>query len=451
MPRAALSDRVAAAIEFNRSLLINAGTMMGTALATSVFGVAFWWLAARYFSQDAVGVASASISTMTLLGLFATLGLGTLLMGELPRRERLRSMINAAFAVAAVAGFLLGLGFALIAPQLSSSLSALGANVASVLFFALGVGLTAAVLVLDQALIGLLRGGLQFNRNVLFSIVKLIALVPIAVLVANAGAAWIYSVWTLGIAISLVVLVRFYTDRAGDPLRPDFGLLRDLRLSALAHHLFNLAAKTPDLLIPVLVVVIVSPAANASFYMAWMIAGFVFTVPWSLSTMVYAIGSGEAARLAERFRFTVGLSIGFGLLANLVLLFAAEPLLGIFGPSYAAAATTPLHILALGVFGDTVRLHFIAGHRVAHRLGTALPVIWAATALEIGAAAAGASIGGLQGVAIGWVGAVSLEGLFMGRDVVRAMNRSTAPPLTAPGAEIRASLAEARAGPLEPL
>jgi Na+-driven multidrug efflux pump len=275
-------------------------------------------------------------------------------------------------------------------------------------------------------------------------------LIPIALLISDAGPAWIYSAWTLGIAISMVVLLRFYTRRGDDSLRPDFGLLKDLRASAFAHHLFNLAAKTPDLLIPVFVVALVSAAANASFYMAWMIAGFVFTVPWSLSTMVYAIGSGEQARLAERFRFTIRLSFAFGLLANIVLLPAAGPLLGIFGADYANAATTPLHILALGVFGDTVRMHFIAVHRVENRLGPALPVIWLATLLELGAAAAGASLGGLEGVAIGWVGAVSLEGIFMARDVRRAMRSPSAPPDES-AAEIRAHVAEAQTAPMEPL
>ncbi|MGB7587665.1 MAG: MATE family efflux transporter [Solirubrobacterales bacterium] len=451
MRRAAAREKIAAAISFNRSLLVNAGSMMGTALATSGLGVIFWLVAAHYFSQSAVGIASASTSAMTLLGFFATLGLGTLLMGELPRRTQgHRPMVNAAFAVTAATGSVLGLAFALIVPQLSDNLTALHANVASTAFFAVGVGLTAAVLVLDQALIGLLRGGLQFSRNVVFALVKLLALIPVALLIPDAGAAWIYSAWTLGIAVSMVVLVRFYTNRGADNLRPDFGLLKDLRRSAFAHHLFNLAAKTPDLLIPVLVVVLVSAAANASFYIAWMVAGFIFMVPWSLSTMVYAIGSGEHDRLAERFRFTVRLSVAFGLLANALLFPTAGPLLGIFGARYAAAATTPLHILALGVFGDTVRMHFIAVHRVEHRIGPALPIIWLATVFELLAAAVGASLGGLEGVAIGWVGAVSLEGVFMARDVRRAMRPSSHIPSAEDRAEIRARLAEAQAAPIEP-
>ena len=415
-------DKAKQLVKFNRALLSNAGSMMGTAAATSGIGVLFWLVAAHYFSQSTVGVASASTSTMALLGFVATLGLGTLLMGDLPaRRERRVHLVIAALLVSGAAGTALGLGFALIAPLLSQSFDPLTANVPSVVFFAMGVGLTALVFVLDQVLIGLLRGGSQLHRNVIFSVVKLVLLIPIAAVVANPGPQWIYGAWTIGIAVSLVALVVQYRRSLREP-RPDFHILAKMRTSALAHHLFNLAAKTPDLLVPVLVVMIVSSAANASFYIAWMIAGFIFTVPWSLSTVVFAIGAGDKSNLARRFRFSVYSSLAFGVFANLVLLPTAGPVLQIFGSDYAAQATLPLHILALGVFGDTVRMHFISVHRVQNRIGPALPIIWAATVWELGAAAAGAEVGGLTGVAVGWVAAVSLEIIVLGKTVWIAMH-----------------------------
>ena len=91
--------------------------MVGTAVVTSLLGAAFWWVATHQFSKDSVGVASAAMSAMTLLGFIATVGLGTLLMGELPRLERgHRSVINAAMLTSGSIGAALGLAFVLIAP-----------------------------------------------------------------------------------------------------------------------------------------------------------------------------------------------------------------------------------------------------------------------------------------------------------------------------------------------
>jgi O-antigen/teichoic acid export membrane protein len=417
-----LSAQVRDAARSNRSLLTNAGSMVGTTLITSALGVAFWLIAAHSFSKTTVGVASAAVAAMTLFGFMGTLGLGTLLMGELPRRkDGHRSLLNAALLINVLVGSMLGLAFALIAPLVSSNLGPLGESLPSTAFFAVGVGLTALAFVLDQALIGLLHGGLQLVRNMVFALVKLLALIPIAVFVASAGAPWIYSAWAAGIAASLVVLVRFYARRDGDALRPSFGLLVQLRAAAASHAAVNLALETADLAMPIIVVSLLSASANASFYIAWMIAGFLVMVPLSLSMVAYAIGSADAAGLSRRFRFTFGISLAFGVVANLVLLPAASPVLQIFGQSYADQGTAPLHILALGVFPLTFKTHYVAIHRVQRRLGAAMPIVWGGTLLELGGGALGASVGGLTGVAWGWLAGLCIEGLVMGRDVIRGL------------------------------
>ena len=433
-----LRAQAEATIRHNRTLLTHAGSMVGTTLVTSALGVAFWLVAAHKFSQAAVGVASAAVAAMTLLGFMGTLGLGTLLMGDFPRREAgHRSLLNAALIINLVAGVGLGLGFALIAPLLSSNLGALRESLPSTAFFAAGVGLTALAFVLDQALIGLLHGGLQLVRNIVFALVKLLALVLIAVLVTDAGAPWIYSAWAAGIALSLVVLVRFYARRDGEALRPNFALLLQMRASAASHAAVNLALETADLAMPILVVVLLSASANASFYIAWMIAGFLVMVPLSLSMVAYAIGSGDAAGLSRRFRFTFGISLGFGVIANLVLIPAAFPALQIFGQGYADQATMALHLLALGVFPLTVKTHYVAIHRVQRRLGTALPIVWGGTLLELGGGAVGAIAGGLTGVALGWLAGLCIEALVMGSDVFRGLRpERTAPRGVGPTEEL---------------
>ncbi len=54
--------------------------------------------------------------------------------------------------------------------MISSNLGALSESPASTAFFTAGVGLTALAPVLDQALIGLMRGGLQLTRNTVFAV-----------------------------------------------------------------------------------------------------------------------------------------------------------------------------------------------------------------------------------------------------------------------------------------
>jgi O-antigen/teichoic acid export membrane protein len=422
---AKLGGKVRGIVRANQALLSNAASMVGTAIVTSLLGAAFWLVATHYFSKDAVGLASAAISAMTLLGFMATVGMGTLLMGELPRLEKgHRSVINAALLLTGSIGAALGLAFVLIAPLASPNFDPLKETWAAAGFFVIGVGLTALTFVLDQALIGLLKGGLQLRRNVVFTAVKLVALIPVAALVADAGTQWIYGTWTVGIAVSMVVLIRFYRAKRDDSLRPDFALLKTLRLHAATHHAVNVALRTPELVLPTVVVSILSPSANASFYIAYMITGFMFFVPLSLSTVLYAVGSGESKLLADRFRLTVYVSLGFGVVSNLTLLFLAKPLLSIFGSSYANEATGTLRILALDIFPSTFLSHYVALRRIQRRLASALPVIWGGALLQVGGGIAGAYLGGLEGVAIGWVAGATLEAMVMAPEVIRALKAS---------------------------
>jgi O-antigen/teichoic acid export membrane protein len=422
-----LRRRGEAILRENRALLGNAASMIATAVVTSLLGAAFWIVATHYFSTGAVGLASASISAMTLLGFMATVGLGTLLMGELPRIEKgHHSVINAALLTAGSLGTALGLAFAFIAPIASSNFDPLSQSWISIALFALGVALTALTFVLDQALIGLLRGTLQLHRNIVFTLTKLVALVPVAALISGAGPEWIYGTWTVGIAISLLVLVRFYKNRPEGRLAPDFTLLSQMRLHAATHHAVNVALRTPELLLPIVVVSVLSASANASFYIAYMITGFMFFVPLSLSTVLYAVSSGDEDRESNRFRLTFMVSMGFGVISNLALLVLGTPLLELFGSSYAAEASKTLHILALDIFPSTVLTHYVALRRTERRLASALPVIWGGALLQVGGGAIGAHLWGLTGVAIGWVAGATVEAAIMAPEVLRAVRRPKA-------------------------
>src|SRR5688572_26573364 len=159
----------------NRDLLMNAASMIGTTVITAGLGFVYWWLAARQFSQEAVGFASALISAMSLLGTLGMIGMGTLLIGELPRQpEHRATLITTALVVAGGVSAALGIIFALIAPLVSVEFRPLAGGASTILLFTTGVVLTAVTLVLDQAMIGLLRGELQLWRNAIFALGKLV-------------------------------------------------------------------------------------------------------------------------------------------------------------------------------------------------------------------------------------------------------------------------------------
>ena len=412
-------------VKANSVLLVNAGSLVGATAVTSVLGFAYWWLAARQFPLEAIGIASASISAMTLLGYLCMLGLGTLLITELPRQPgQAGSLISTALIVVGGVGGCIGILFVLVAPYLSADFQILRASIADIVIFAVGVSLTAITLVLDQALIGLLRGELQLWRNILYAVAKLAALFVVALWLSDAEGITIYATWVVGNALSLAALfafVAFKKKGLAKSYLPQWGLLRKLGAAALQHHLLNLILLVPSLAMPVLVTVLLSATMNAWFYVSWMIASFVFIVPGAVTTVLHAMNSAQPSTLARKARMTIGLALVLSALANCLLQFGTKQVLGLFGSTYAEQAAWTLRILAIAAFPLIIKNHYISICRIHDRIARAMLGMLPGGLLELGAAALGAHLGGLTGLSVGWVAAIYIESMFMFRTVYKTI------------------------------
>ncbi len=407
----------------NWDLVGNAGSLAATTGATSALGFVFWALAARLFSQQAVGYGSAAVSAMTLLGTIGMLGLGTVLIAELPRRSPRSGLILAALLASGTGSFVLGLTFALTAPAISDRFRDLSRTPGQVSLFAAGVSLTGLTLVFDQATIGLLRGGLQLARNIAFAVIKLMIL-PAAAIILHEGPAGITLSWVVSMALSLVpVALKLRFSGTAVFCRPDWKVLRGLGKTAAAHNWLNLALAIPRSLIPVLVIVVVSPAANAAFYVAWTLSGFLYIVPMHLAMALFAVAAADPRVIPSRLRFTLRLSVLIGLPGMVALGLGARFALGLFGTNYAREGTIPLLLLVIGYLPMIPKLHFVAVCRAANRIPRAAKVMMAAAGAEVAAAVAGGALYGLNGLTLALLAVFLLEGLATAPSVSRAAFR----------------------------
>ena len=202
-------NRLAHWIKDNQTLIANSGTLIGTAIVNSGIGFAYWWLAAHWFDQAVVGIASAMVSAMLLLGSVAMMGLGTLLVGEIARRKGEESaLLTTSIVTITLVGVVVAVGFALISGTLSIDFAILIEQPAYLALFVLGVALTAITLMLDQAFIGLLKGGVQLTRNFSASVIKLAALAVFGIWLTDQTGMLIFAAWTLGTLLSLVIPLR---------------------------------------------------------------------------------------------------------------------------------------------------------------------------------------------------------------------------------------------------
>ncbi|MFT3894565.1 MAG: hypothetical protein QM730_23295 [Anaerolineales bacterium] len=297
--------------------------------------------------------------------------------------------------------------------------------------------MTGLTLVLDQALLGLLLGHWQLWRNGIVSAGKILLLLPMAYFLESKNAMVIYGSWFLGNILSLLVLAYLVSRKRIEwtSFHPQWNIFWEMRSTALAHHVLNLSLQAAQFAMPVIVTLLLTPEANASFYIAWLIATSFFVIPSALSQTLYAVSAADSSMLAQKLRFTLRTSFLGVISGGVLILVLAKFVLGFFNASYAATATVSLRILVLAALPVVIRVHYVTIHQVKRRIKHAAQTFFWMALLELLLAIIGGKFAGLPGLSIGWVLAMYIEGIWMFSMVYRTasgveetvMKRTTLP------------------------
>jgi O-antigen/teichoic acid export membrane protein len=449
-----LSSKFRDMYQRNQDLLRNAGSLAATTGLTSIFGFVFTIVAARMFTPDEVGWGNAAISAIQLLGTIGMFGLGTMLIGELPKRQRDRGgLFSASLATSGIGSLVLGLVFAVVVGlYFSKDLPGVGGTLGEVLLFVVGTALTGATLVFDEGTIGLLRGGVQLWRNMAMSAIKL-AILPVTAVLLHDGAGVGLTASFVFATVGSMIPASIMLIRGGSRIfhRPDWESLRRLFPVAVNHNWLNLAVATPARIMPIVVTVVVGGKAGGVFYVTWMIASLLFMVPVHLGTVLFALASASPQLVAEKLRFVLRVSLMIGLPVMAALAIGAHFMLSIYKPVYAELGTVPLWLLIIGYIPQMPRAQFIAVSRATNKVGQAAGLLCFFACCEIAAIYIGGRLGGLDGLSFAYLGVLIMEGIITAPKVLRAAYASTvaatgAFPVVPPEAQAAGALA--RSGPL---
>jgi hypothetical protein len=143
-------------------------------------------------------------------------------------------------------------------------------------------------------------------------------------------------------------------------------------------------------------------------------------VPASLGSVLFAIASAAPEVVAEKLRFVVRLSLMIGLPIMAALALGGPLLLKAIGRDYAHQATIPLLLLILTYIPGIPKAQYIAVCRAAQRVGQATIVLSVSALCDIAGVVVGGKLGGLNGVAFGYLVMQVIEGLATAPTVLRA-------------------------------
>lgn len=392
-------------------------------------GVVAWLIAARTHPAAAVGTALALVGALTWAGLVGNLGLGSLLVGLLPKARRVEraGLAGTGTATAAVVGALLGLAVALVLRVLGGGLAATAARPAVLLALVVGGSAWSAGVVLDHVAVSASRPRLTVARAGIGGIVRLVLLGAGLVVGWRTGTALVVG-WAAAIAVGTAFEagslwashhLAFHRRAAAATWAPL------ARRGIRTHYGVNVLGQTPPMALPVLLAVAGRPVQAAAFGAAWQIASVVGLLSPAVATGLFAAGSADRPSLKHQTATTRRQVLAIVVPASLLLAALAPQLLGVVGPEYVATGTTALRILAIGLLADAFSNIEVARLRTSERYRGAMAINGTILMVGLGAAAWLVPAWGATGAASGWLLGEALGAVVALLSIRLAASRST--------------------------
>lgn len=392
--------------------------ILGTGI-TGLLGVAFWALAAHFYSAQVVGLNAATISAMLLVAEACTLGLSAVLVRYLPVAGRsTRALVLRSYALTAALALACGFAAALTSEIWSPKLSFLAGG-SWLVGFALATAGTTLFTLQDSVLTGLRAARWIPLENSLYSAAKLLLLVALAATLAGSGP---FVAWTAPLLVA-VVLVNWLVFRRLIPAASSVGSLDRRRLLSMATgnyagKLFTLAA---NLYMPILVANRTSAAEAAYFFVPWMISLAIELVALNVMTSLTVEAAAEKAQLGRLARRALAHSMRLVIPIAALMAIVAPWVLLAFGGDYADEGASLLRLLALGMVPNAVVALGITVARIQHRGGVVVGVQGTHAVLVLGLSAMLLSSAGIEAVGIVWTASQTLLAVVLLGTILRPL------------------------------
>jgi O-antigen/teichoic acid export membrane protein len=397
--------------------------LMLTTGLNGILGFAYWVLAARLYPAKAVGIGAGAISAMTLVSSLGWVGLQFVLLRYVPVAGRAQARLvrlcyTAAIAIALVATAIFLAGFARLA-----GLGILTESPLTVVLFGASIVFWVMFSLQDPVLIGLRRAGWVPVENATFGAIKAVLLVALA---ASASAWAILGAWVLGL-VGLVVVInvalfgRLLSKERTVPSR--LPSQRQLVRFATGHHFVAVTAAIPDSLVSLLILAFMPGAANAYYYSAWAVSFSFRLLAVNMSSALIVEGALAESKVRSLVRQVSRMALLVMIPLVVVVVAGADPIMAAFGPKYTQAANL-LRLFALSLIPFTILNFVIAVERIQERVGRALLIAGASTAVTIGLDLWLIPSAGLSGAGWGWLIGQTLGAVIAAWLTMRRASRS---------------------------
>ncbi|WP_406066593.1 lipopolysaccharide biosynthesis protein [Streptomyces sp. NBC_01077] len=388
----------------------NAYALMLSTGVSAALGLGFWLIAARYYSEEAVGQGSAAIAAQRMLASITATTLSGAVVRYVPRAGRatgplvVRLYLFSTVVVAVACGV-----FLLTLDLWGPSYAPLGTVSAGIFFTASSVG-WALLTLQDGVLTGLRRAIWVPVGNAVFSLGKLVLLVLLATAVPLLG---VFVSWAAAIALSVLplgwlVFRRLIPQQARADRDREPPSMREIGRFVAGDSVGAFFSLVMISLLPVMVAVRFDAAHNAFFYTAYTVGGTMEFMAINMASSLTAHASHSPESLAEGVRGALRRMVLLLVPVVLVLVVFAPLILSPFGQGYQDNGSTVLRLLAAAALPRVAVELYIGVLRVQGRTGMLAALQGAMCLLVLGGAAVLIGPYGISGAGMAVLGGMTL-------------------------------------------
>lgn len=349
----------------------NAILLMTDTIISSVFGFLFWMVVTRCYIAHEVGLAATVIPVVGLVGTLSIFGFGEALVRFLPSSGKgSRAMINSFLTISGLAAILISLIFLAGLSIWSPTLLFIQENWIFLLSFVLFSVVITLNLIKDRVFVA--------RRNVKLLLVSTSIggsrILIVAFFASFFGAFGIFASWGLATLVAFLVGIFILVPMVEPGYRPiptvKKDLVNDMLHFSAANHVSGIFSALTLAAIPLLIVNTLGAEDVAYYYIAFMIASFLFMIPMAIYVSLFVEGSHFMNELGAHVRKALKLALLIVVPLVILILFFGDRLLLFFGPEYADEGFGTLQVLAISSVFTAFNAMFMATRQVLKRMKT---------------------------------------------------------------------------------
>lgn len=332
----------------------------------ALLGFVFWILAARLYTAEAVGHASAALSAVSLLSCIAAFGFGMALIRYLPEagidtKCLINSVLlaNALLVVFLSVIFISGLGI------WSPGLLFIRDQPIYILFFIIFTAATCLAGISTFPFISRKRSEFAIMQSSIFMITKIILVVLLAQSFAEfgiftaVGSGYVIA-FSVGVFILLPRIIKGYFPLS----RIQIDLLKGVIKFSSFNYIADIFTVASALVLPIIIVNVLGAEQTAYFFITWSIVNLLYAIASSASLSIFAEGSNKGEITPSHMRQGLKFILILLIPATVSMIFLGEKLLSIFGKAYSEGGTQLLTMLALSALPQSINGIYFSNKKV---------------------------------------------------------------------------------------